>query len=103
MFELLVIATLVGAVILWFYMLAVKDLALASAKRHCKQMDVQFLDGSVVLAGVKLTRGSSGSIALAQRFEFEFTVTGEKRYRGETLFVGKRQISMQLEPHVIDS
>lgn len=100
MFELLVIIPIVGAVIVWFHLLAVKDLALAAAKRHCRQMGVQFLDGSVVLTGVKLTRSSSGSRALAQRFQFDFTVTGERRYRGQTVFVGKRQVSMQLDPHV---
>jgi hypothetical protein len=55
----------------------------------------------VVRTGIRLTRGSSGSVALAQRFQFEFTVTGERRYRGEATFVGKRQASMQLEPHAI--
>lgn len=101
-FELVVIAIIVGAVLLWFHLLAVRDLALAAAKRHCEQMGVQFLDGSVVLTGMKLTRTSTGSRAIAQRFQFEFTVTGARRYHGETVFVGKRQARMHLEPHVID-
>lgn len=101
MYELFLIPLAMAFFLLWLYMQAVRELALRAAKRHCREMGVQFLDGSVVLDGVKPVRGPNGVIALAQRFRFEFTTTGEKRYRGETVFVGKRQTSMQLEPHVI--
>ncbi|MGQ9426603.1 DUF3301 domain-containing protein [Gilvimarinus sp. F26214L] len=99
--ELLIGAAAVSAVIIWFHMLSVRELALSAAKRHCREMGVQFLDGSVVLTSVRPARGHSGAITLLQRFQFEFTVTGERRYRGATRFLGKRQVSMQLEPHVL--
>lgn len=101
MTELFLIPIAMAALLVWFHMQAVRELALRAAKRHCRDMGVQFLDGSVVFEGVKLARGRSGAVALAQRFRFEFTTTGEKRYRGETVFVGRRQVSMQLEPHAL--
>jgi len=101
MSEILVIALIVAAVVIWFRMLAVKERALIAAKRHCAEMGVQFLDDSVVMSGLTLLRNHrSGSLAIAQRFRFEFTVTGDRRYRGETVYVGHQQISMHLEPHI---
>lgn len=98
---LISIALIGGSVLLWLHMQTVRELALSAARRHCREMGVQFLDGTVVLSGVRLRRNYSGSVALAQRFQFEFTVHGDRRYRGETVFLGKRQVSMQLEPHAI--
>ncbi|MCW8194844.1 DUF3301 domain-containing protein [Proteobacteria bacterium 005FR1] len=99
--ELLLIALIVGAFAVWLHMSAVRERALAASRDYCEQMGVQFLDGSVVRTGIRITRARSGTVALAQRFQFEFTVTGERRYRGEAVFVGNRQVSMRLEPHVL--
>lgn len=99
--EILLLALIACAVALWFHVSAVREQALVASKRYCEQMGVQFLDGSVIRTGIRPTRSRSGSMALAQRFVFEFTVTGERRYRGEAIFVGNRQVSMRLEPHAI--
>jgi hypothetical protein len=99
--EILLIALIVGAFALWFHLSSVRERALVASKNYCEQMGVQFLDGSVIRTGIRLTRAPSGTVALAQRFQFEFTVTGERRYRGEAIFVGNRQVSMRLEPHAL--
>ncbi len=62
-------------------------------------MNVQLLDQTVVLSGLKLCRNTQGSLSLQREYSFEFATNGERRYRGKTLFVGRRQISMQLEAH----
>lgn len=98
---LLSILLIGGAVLVWLHMQMVRDLALSAARRHCREMDVQFLDGTVVLSRVRLGRNHAGTVTLVQTFQFEFTVHGDRRYRGETVFIGKRQASMQLEPHVL--
>jgi len=101
MFPLLSILLLGLGAGLGLHMSAVRERALLAAREYCRQMGVQFLDGSVARNGIRLTRSRSGSVALAQRFSFEFTVTGERRYQGEAIFVGRRQVKMWLEPHVI--
>lgn len=100
--EILLVLAIVGVVWAWMHTLAVKDLANTAAKRHCQQMGVQFLDGTVALGGAKPTWSGGDGLRLAQRFTFEFTVTGEKRYHGEVQFIGKRQVHLFLEPHVIE-
>lgn len=99
MWELLLLPLVPAVILLWLHMQTVKQWANAAVKRHCREMGVQFLDGTVVLSSIRLGRVPAGGIALKQRFAFEFSVTGERRYRGETVFLGKHQMSMQLEPH----
>lgn len=102
MLSLLLTIMFVGsAVLIWFHMQLVRELALAAARRHCEQMGVQFLDSTVLLSGLRLGRNPRGTVALVQRFRFEFTVHGDRRYRGEAVYLGRRQISMQLEPHAL--
>jgi hypothetical protein len=48
--EILFIALITGAVALWFHMSAVRERALVASKNYCRQMGVQFLDGSVWFA-----------------------------------------------------
>lgn len=98
---LLSIALIGGGALIWLHMQRVRELALSAARRHCHEMDVQFLDGTVVLSRIRLGRNQEGTLALVQSFQFEFAVHGDRRYRGQTVFIGKRQLSMQLEPHVL--
>lgn len=102
MLSLLLSVVLGGtAALLWLHMQLVRELALAAARRHCREVGVQLLDSTVVRSSIRLCRNQHGRVALAQRFRFEFTVHGDRRYRGETLFIGRQQVSMQLEPHAI--
>lgn len=102
MLSLMLTIMLIGSVaVIWLHMQLVRELALSAARRHCEQMGVQFLDSTVVRSGLRLSRSQSGSLALLQSFRFEFTVHGDRRYHGEAVFLGRRQISMQLEPHAL--
>lgn len=100
-YELFLIIALGLAVWAWMQALAVKELAIGAAKQHCRQMGVQFLDGTVVLGGIKPVWNSGNGLTFAQRFAFEFTATGEKRYHGEVQYIGKRRVHMFLEPHQV--
>ena len=95
---LFLILLILGAGV-WWYLSDTREMALREAKRYCYEMQVQFLDGSVMSDGVRLIRNSSDRLQLVQRFRFEFTTTGEQRYSGLTELVGRRVIKMELEPH----
>lgn len=89
----------IGCIMGLWYLLAVKELAIAAAKKHCREMDVQFLDGSVVQCGFRLRLKSGWRLLLLQTYSFEFTTTGERRYLGWTTYNGRKRISMELQPH----
>jgi hypothetical protein len=74
---------------------AVKEIALAQTRKHCRAFDVQLLDESVVMRGIWLKRDGGTW--------FEFTTTGEQRYHGVIMMMGARVESIQLEPHRIDA
>ena len=90
---------ILAAVGLWWYSTECREAALAAAQQHCHTVGVQLLDGSVVSNGFRLTRRSSGSLALVQKFYFEFSTTGDRRYRGYLEQLGKRTIRIELEAH----
>ena len=97
LFFLVVFAAVVAVV---WRMLRVKEFAIAAAKKHCRDMDVQFLDGTVVQCGFKVRLQSGWRPVILQTFSFEFATTGEKRYLGWTTYRGRQRISMELQPHV---
>jgi len=100
MFYLFLLVIFIALVIYIWQLLAIKDLAIAAAKKHCRDMDVQFLDGTVVQCGFRLRLKSGWRPVILQTYSFEFTTTGERRYLGWTTFRGRQRISMELQPHV---
>jgi len=67
------------------------------ARDLCARAEVQFLDGSVVPAGVRLER-TGGRLGLVRRYRFEFATDGAARHRGELSLRGRRthRVSMDL-------
>jgi hypothetical protein len=97
---LFALVVFVGILATFWRLLAIKELALAGAKKHCQDMGVQFLDGSVVQCGFRVRLKSGWRLVVLQTFSFEFTTTGERRYIGWTTFSGRKRVSMELQPHV---
>lgn len=97
----LVAAIAAVAIALWLHFDNLHRFALAAARRHCREVDVQLLDQTLVLRGLRLGRGASGSIMIITKYGFEFATTGERRYKGVMEFAGKKRLSIELEPHVV--
>jgi hypothetical protein len=97
--DLLVLAVLIGLASFWWQAHAAKDLALEFTRRYCASVDVQLLDDALVLSGFWLKRDPAGKLCLRRSYSFEFTTTGEERYHGATVMLGRRLESVQLAPH----
>lgn len=94
---LLMLAGVIGT---WIWRgLGLRDRALVLVRQHCKDVDVQLLDESIVLDRIRLARSRSGRVGIARRYAFEFTVTGERRYSGSILLHGAELLSIELAPH----
>ena len=52
-------------------------------------MEVQMLDGYVALNGIWLKRDKAGKMQLRRSFLFEFSSTGNERYNGTVLMLGR--------------
>jgi hypothetical protein len=78
----LALIALVGGFAVWLDGLRARDLALTVARQQTARLGLQLLDDTVALQRVRLVRTGSGWLALARRFRFEFTETGDNRREG---------------------
>lgn len=93
---LLLLLLLAAAAWFWNDSLRARDRVIATCARLCNEVGVQFLDQTVVLSGLKLQRGDSGSLEFARRYAFEFSGTGTDRWKGYALVSGARVEAVQL-------
>jgi len=95
------LSIMAAIVAFWWHSDFVKNLALTMADQHCKQLGLQLLDQTMVIKGILPIRDSAGSLCLRRIYRFEFTSTGEVRYRGTIIMSGRRRESIELEPHIL--
>ena len=97
--DLVICATFIAAACFWWNAHAVKELAFKATKAYCESVGVQLLDDGLALRGFWMRRDGFGNLCLRRSFLFEFTTTGEQRYYGSTVMLGRRLESVQLAPH----
>jgi Protein of unknown function (DUF3301) len=83
----------------WWNSQGIKQLALRATKTYCEKMDVQLLDEGVVLRGFWVKRDGRGSLRIWRSYLFEFTSTGDERYSGRIILLGRKIEAIQLDPH----
>jgi len=71
--DLLVIAIPVALVLLWWNGARARELAIAHARRSCRERQLQFLDQSVALSRMRIVRNGTGSACFERQYRFEFT------------------------------
>jgi hypothetical protein len=79
----------------------IRERALGLAKQHCAKLDVELLDGAVALRRLAILRDARGHRRLARLYDFEFTVTGEQRLRGQISMFGQHLGRIELQPHPV--
>ena len=85
------------AFLYWYDTAAAKEIAVIYSRKACKDVNVQFLDESVVRYRSSLKRGHSGSLCLARYFRFEFTIDGLSRHYGHAVLLGRRLYMIDLD------
>lgn len=95
------ITVVVAIVALWWQSDKIKLRALQLVHQHCRQLGLQLLDQTMVLKGLWPARDDAGVLRLRRRYEFEFSVSGEKRYKGIIVLLGNVVSSVELEPHTL--
>ena len=84
---------------LWWNAQGAKQQALRATRSYCQRMEVQLLDDVVALRGFWLKRDTGGNLRLWRSYNFEFTATGNERYTGRIVLLGRRVEHIQLDPH----
>jgi len=100
--DIILIALLLGAYLYWFNGQQVKEIALKAVRAHCLNLEVQMLDEYVALNSIRLKRAVAGNMLVRRAFVFEFSSTGNERYNGVCIMLGRRVESIIMEPYRID-
>ena len=87
----------VTGVLYWLSAMHAKDLAIMAAKRECKLCDVQFLDQTVQLVKISVSRDETGQWRLWREYRFEYTDDGDSRRRGQLTLLGQRVLRIAME------
>lgn len=84
---------------IWWHGQGIKAHALVKVKKYCDEFNLQLLDESLVLRKIWFARGKSSVMQLQRTFLFEFTSTGEHRYKGYIVLNGYRVESVETDTH----
>lgn len=85
----------------WWKAKGIRDLALEHVRRHCREMEVALLDDGLWLRGLSLRRDKHGRVRLRRTYVFEFSATGDDRYRGRISLLGMQLETIDLDVHRI--
>lgn len=97
MSELLLLLLIVISSLYWLSAMRCKDIAIAAARRECKICDVQFLDQTVQLVKLSMSRDQTGHWRFWREYRFEYTGDGDTRNAGKLSMLGPRVVHIALE------
>ncbi|NRP36122.1 hypothetical protein XMD579_000931 [Marinobacterium sp. xm-d-579] len=97
--DLFLLTLVAGVIYVWYKGLAVRERALNAVESYCNKLDLQLLDQNVSLRALWLKRDDRGRLTPWRRYQFEFTTTGDQRYRGQVVLLGNRLESITSEAH----
>ncbi|WP_430459667.1 DUF3301 domain-containing protein [Thalassolituus sp. LLYu03] len=86
--------------IFWNRQQRATQLTLQAVRRHCSEEDLQLLDDTLELTGMRFRNGPGGW-KLHRNYRFEFSSTGQERYQGRVILAGRRIIGLRLDAHRI--
>jgi hypothetical protein len=76
-----------------------REHAYALVARHCRAKGLLLLDQSVSFKAAWLKRDSNGHVRFWRSYKFEFSSTGNERYHGLIVLLGRSVESIELEPY----
>jgi uncharacterized protein DUF3301 len=85
---LLAAGALAGGYRLWQISMDARAAANRIAKDTCSRAVVQFLDGTVAFAGLRMSRGTNGRWRILRTYTFDYTSDGFERAQGFIVLAG---------------
>lgn len=97
--ELLAVLVLGAVVWFWFDSLKAREAGVAAARRACSREGLQLLDETVVGRLLRPARDEGGHLVLRRVFDFEYSLSGDDRYRGAIVLQGREVVLVDLAAH----
>ena len=99
--EIFMILLFTAGFLYWQSTQKVREIALSATIRHCRDLELQMLDGYIAWQAMTLKRDRRGKVHISRTYVFEFSSTGAERYNGNIIMLGRRVEAIQLEPYRI--
>lgn len=92
-----------AALVYWYWAGSrrMREWTFRQAKQYCDSENVQLLDDCVALHRLWLKRDKAGRVRVWRTYQFEFTSTGDERYLGRVITLGKVVEAIELQPYRI--
>jgi hypothetical protein len=94
---LLILAGVIA--VYWWQSGLFKGRARELATAHCRQLNLQLLDQSMVITAIWPALSHGGKIEFRRTYQFEFSSIGDNRYQGQLVMQGLRLKSIDLETY----
>jgi len=95
--SILALISIAAGIWFWNDSLRARERMTTTCARICADMHLQFLDETVALAWLRLTRTATGWLVWRRMYIFEFSESGSDRWKGRALLTGRRVESVQLD------
>lgn len=90
MTEMTLVAVAAAIAWFWYSSLRAREHAAQAAAEACRRQDLQFLDDTVALQRLAVTRDHYGHVALRRTYRFEYSEVGNDRQQGFIIMIGAR-------------
>lgn len=97
--EVLGLLALCAGVWLWLDSIKVREVGVGAARHACRQEGVQLLDDTVVFRSLRLARDGDGRLKLQRVYDFEYSSTGNNRFRGSVMLLGQEVGLLDVSEH----
>lgn len=95
-FDIFSLIVLGGVAWLWFDSSGAREVGIKAARFACESEDLQLLDDTVAIAGLKPLRNDDGRVVLRRIYKFEYSDTGNNRRNGSVVLHGHRVVVVNI-------
>lgn len=95
------IALILLGVLAWFWLdsIKVRELGVKAARQSCMREGVQLLDDTVAFRSLRPVRDADGRMQLRRVYDFEYSGSGNDRYRGTVILLGREVVMLDVSEH----
>lgn len=86
----------------WFWLdsIKVRELGVKAARESCLREGVQLLDDTVAFRSLRPARDDNGQVLLQRVYDFEYSGSGNDRYRGSVMLLGREVVMLDVSEHL---
>lgn len=86
----------------WFWLdsIKVRELGVKAARESCLREGVQLLDDTVAFRSLRPARDDNGQVLLQRVYDFEYSGSGNDRYRGSLMLLGREVVMLDVSEHL---